>query len=477
MSSDWISILPQALLAAGGFLIFCAGAFWKKRPGELLFAIALITVIASGAAAILFKPGSGHFLNMLETEGYARFFTFLLILITFLSLLFSSQYGKIRGFANDEFFGLLLYAALGMTLVVGALHWLVFFLGLEILSLALYVLIVIRKGDALSNEAGVKYFMMGAVASAFLTFGIAMIYAASGSLMIARSLAVQTADAPLLLLGLSLVLIGIGFKISIVPFHLWTPDVYQGAPAPVTAFLATGSKVSLFAALLRFVFYYSQGNLWAHYAVILWMLAILTMVAGNISAIVQTHMKRLLAYSSVAQMGYLVMTLLAVKENGAPAIMFYLVVYALMDLGAFGTLATLSGQGEDLDALDDYRGLAYSHPWRAVLLSTCLGSLAGLPPTAGFIGKFVLFRAVIEGRFVALAVIGICTVILSIYFYFKVIVVMFMHPQEKGISAPQIGLSALLGGVIVLVLILGLGIFPSSLFGMIARSMMTFTLH
>jgi NADH-quinone oxidoreductase subunit N len=477
MSSNWVSILPHAILAAGGFLIFCAGAFWKKRPRELLFAMALIAVIGSGAAAIFYEPASGHFLEMLETEGYGRFFVVLLILITFLSLLFSFQYGKIRGFANDEFFGLLLYAALGMILVVGALHWLVFFLGLEMLSLALYVLIAVRKGDALSNEAGVKYFIMGAVASAFLTFGIAMIYAASGTLNIAQSLTIQTADAPLLLLGLSLVLIGIGFKTSIVPFHLWTPDVYQGAPAPVTAFLATGSKVSLFAALLRFVFYSSQGDAWSHDALILYILAILTMVAGNISAIAQTRMKRLLAYSSVAQMGYLVMTLLAIKENGAPAIMFYLVVYALMDLGAFGTLATLSGKEEDLDALEDYRGLAYSHPWRAVLLSICLGALAGLPPTAGFIGKFVLFRAVLQAKFVVLGVIGILMVMISIYFYFKVIVVMFMHPEEKVIPAPQIDLSALLAGVVVLVLILGLGIFPSPLFGVIARSMMTLTLH
>jgi NADH-quinone oxidoreductase subunit N len=477
MSSNWVSILPHSILAAGGLLIFCAGAFWKKRPRELLFAMALIAVIGSGAAAIFYEPASGHFLEMLETQGYGRFFVVLLILITLLSLLFSFRYGKIRGFANDEFFGLLLYAALGMILVVGALHWLVFFLGLEILSLALYVLIAIRKGDALSNEAGIKYFIMGAVASAFLTFGIAMIYAASGTLNIGQSLTVQTADAPLLLLGLSLVLIGIGFKTSIVPFHLWTPDVYQGAPAPVTAFLATGSKVSLFAALLRFIFYTSQRDSWSDYALILWILAILTMAAGNISAIAQTRMKRLLAYSSVAQMGYLVMTLLAIKENGAPAIMFYLVVYALMDLGAFGTLTTLSGKEEDLDTLEDYRGLVYSHPWRAVLLSICLGSLAGLPPTAGFIGKFVLFRAVLQARFVALAVIGILMVTISVYFYFKVIVVMFMHPEEKAIPAPQIDLSALLAGVVVSVLIIGLGIFPSPLFGAIGRSMMTLTLH
>jgi len=264
-------------------------------------------------------------------------------------------------------------------------------------------------------------------------------------------------------------LIGIGFKVSIVPFHLWTPDVYQGAPAPVTAFLATGSKVALFSALLRFAFYYARNSVWNDYAFVFWILAFLTMAVGNITALVQVRVKRLLAYSSVAQMGYLLMTLLAVRESGVFAIMFYLPVYALMDLGAFGTLATLSAEEEDIDALEDFRGLAYVHPWRSVLLSVCLVSLAGLPPTAGFMGKFILFRAVIQARFVVLAALGIVTVIVSIYFYFKIIVALFMQPTGEKPATPDLDLSARIAGIAVLVLILWLGLFPSPLLSVIAR--------
>jgi len=312
--------------------------------------------------------------------------------------------------------------------------------------------------------------MMGAVASAFLTFGIAMVYAATGKMDILQSLSVdvQTISHPAMLLGLSLILIGIGFKVSMVPFHLWTPDVYQGAPAPVTAFLATGSKVALFSALLRFAYYYSGNSAWSGYVFVFWILAFLTMVVGNITALAQARVKRLLAYSSIAQMGYLLMTLLAVRQRGDLAIMFYLTVYALMDLGAFGTLATLSAEEEDLDALDDFRGLAYVHPWRCALITISLVSLAGLPPTAGFMGKFILFRAVLQARFVVLAVIGMVTVIVSIYFYFKIIVALFMHPTERKPAAPDLDLFARIAGIVVLILILWLGLLPSSLLSVIA---------
>jgi NADH-quinone oxidoreductase subunit N len=359
-----------------------------------------------------------------------------------------------------------------MSLVSGAVHWLTFFLGLEVLSLSLYVLIAIRKDQAASGEAGVKYFIMGAVASAFLTFGIALIYAMTGKLDIAQSLAgrAPAGSMSLVLLGLCLVLVGIGFKISMVPFHLWTPDVYQGAPAPVTAFLSTGSKVALFAALLRFASY-SSGEIWAYFVPVIWILSVLTMGTGNISALAQTRVKRLLAYSSIGQMGYLLMTLVAVKQDGASAIMFYLAVYALMDLGAFGILATLSEEKADLDALDDFKGLAYSHPWRAGILALCLLSLAGMPPTAGFIGKFALFQAVLRGGFVILAVIGILTVMVSIYYYFKVIVALFMRTAEGGIAAPGVSLSDRFAGGLILILIIWLGIVPASVFNIIGKAL------
>jgi NADH-quinone oxidoreductase subunit N len=472
MKPDWLALLPLILLSGGGFLILCIGAFWKKHPPNLLYGIALVTVFFAGDVTVFWPAQTPNFLLQLEAGGFGRYFTLLIALITGISLLYSHQYAKIRKFDGDEFYGLILLAAAGMILVAGAIHWLTFFLGLEVLSLSLYVIIAIRKEEAASNEAGIKYFIMGAVASAFLTFGIALIYAVTGELDIARSLAegVPAGNMSLILLGFSLVLVGVGFKISMVPFHLWAPDVYQGAPAPVTAFLSTGSKVALFAALLRFA-YYAGNDLWAFMVPVMWILAVLTMVVGNVSALSQYRAKRLLAYSSVAQMGYLLMTLLAIKQTGAGAIMFYLAVYALMDLGAFGTLATLSAERGDLDHLDDFRGLGYSHPWRSAVLATSLFCLAGIPPTAGFIGKFALFWAVLHSGYILLPVIGVLTVIVSIYVYFKVIVALYMRPAEEEIPVPLFSLSAGFAGGIVLILILWLGLAPDPVFAVITNAL------
>ncbi len=473
MPTDWLGLLPVLLLAGGGSLIFCAGAFWRRLPGGVLFALALLTAAAAGAAALVVTPAHPCSEGMLDLGGYARFFTCLFMVITILTTLFLRQYARVRGFAGDELYGLLLFAALGMVLVAGALNWVIFFLGLEILSLALYVLIAVRKGEAASNEAGLKYFIMSAVASACLTFGIALLYAMSGTLEVAGSLAAVLAypdHLPVILLALALILVGLGFKTSLVPFHLWTPDVYQGAPAPVTAFLSTGSKVALFAALLRFSLL-SAEPVWAYCLPGLWVLAVLTMVVGNLTALYQTSVKRLLAYSSIAQMGYLFMALLAVKQGGLPALIFYLTVYAVMDLGAFGLIGSFSpAQADpDLDKLEDYQGLGYSQPWRATIFATCLISLAGLPPTAGFMGKFALFRAVLHADYPVLAVIGIFTVILSIYYYFKVVIAMYMSPAATGAMVPTADLGARLAGSLILISLLWLGLVPSGLFTLIDR--------
>jgi NADH-quinone oxidoreductase subunit N len=275
---------------------------------------------------------------------------------------------------------------------------------------------------------------------------------------------------PVFLLALALILVGIGFKTSLVPFHLWTPDVYQGAPAPVTAFLSTGSKVALFAALLRFATL-AADPVWAYCLPGLWVLAALTMVVGNVTALCQTSVKRLLAYSSIGQMGYLFMTLPAVKQGGLPALIFYLMVYAVMDLGAFGLIGSLSpAQADsDLDNLEDYRGLGYSQPWRAAVLAVCLLSLAGLPPTAGFLGKLALFRAVLQADYVVLPVIGILTVMVSIYYYFKVVVALYMTPATAVIAIPKADPDIRLAGTVILILILWWGLAPAALFDLVDR--------
>ena len=470
MHYNWLAILPEILLAGGGLALFCAGAFWSKRPAGFLFTVALCAVAGTGAATLLVQSETTTFLRMVDCSGYARFFTILFCSISAMTLLFSHQYSSARGFGGDEFYGTIPFATLGMILVASAVHWLIFFLGLELLSISFYVLIPIRKDNAVSNEAGMKYLIMGVVASAFLTFGIALLYAVTGTMDIAQSLRAETGadDVPGMILAVGLILVGIGFKISLVPFHVWTPDVYQGAPAPVTALLSTGSKVAIFAALLRLSLHTGSG-LWPFYVPVIWILAASTMVVGNLAALGQSSVKRLLAYSSVAHMGYLLMALLALQHDGASAVMFYLSVYAIMDLGAFGLIGTLSPQEEDLDKLDDYKGIGYLYPWRSALLAICLFSLAGLPPFAGFIGKFVLFQAALKANLILLALIGIAAVIVSIYVYLKVVVLLYMHPAQRGLAIQKTGVCARIVCSVILVLIIGVGLAPSPLIALIMR--------
>jgi NADH-quinone oxidoreductase subunit N len=470
MSIDWTGLLPLLILGGGGTLIFLVGAFWRRRPAGVLFGLALVTSGAAAAATLALPslaPGSE---GLLDLGGYFRFFTTLLMFITLTTLLFLRRYSLTHGFAGDELYALLIFAALGMVLVVAGASWVIFFLGLELMSLALYVLIAIKRGEPYGNEAALKYFIMGAVASAFLTFGLALLYAMTGTLSIAKSLAevpTSTSQLRVILLALALIFTGVGFKLSIVPFHLWTPDVYQGAPAPVTAFLSTGSKVALFAATLRFALA-AAPPVWDYAWPVLWGLALLTMAVGNLTALYQTRLKRLLAYSSIAQMGYLLMTLLAVKDGGAPAVLFYLAAYAVMDLGAFGIVGTFSGGDTDREELSDYQGLGYTHPWRAAVLSVCLLSLAGLPPTAGFMAKLAIFRVVLHANFIILAVLGIATVIVSIYYYINVVVHLYMHEQGDSAAVPGTDLAIGLAGAVILAAILWLGIMPESLLNVIS---------
>jgi len=470
MESTWNVIFPEMLIAAGGLLILCAGAFWPSRPDKTLFSLTLIFSAAAIAAFTAVSMTGLSLSGLLASDSYTRLFSILVLAVVFITVLFSFRYGLVRDFGNDEYYALLLFSALGMDLAARAAHWLIFFLGLELMSLSLYVLIAIRKGHSLSGEAGLKYLISGAVGSAFLTFGISLWYAGTGSFSVIAPFPAGAGamDIQLITAAVALILVGIGFKISMVPFHLWTPDVYQGAPAPVTAFLATGSKVAVFAFLIRFCFY-MPDPLWSAVKIVIWIVAFLTLVMGTITALSQSHLKRLLAYSSVAQMGYLIMTLLAVKlESGLFALAFYLIIYAAMDLGAFGIIASLSGEKTDRDPLEDYRGLGFTHPWSGAVLAICLISLAGLPPTAGFIGKVVLFKAVLQAKAVVLAVIGMAMVVLSIYLYMKVLVSMYMRPVSRTIPGVSIDLYQTIGGGIILLLLLFLGIFPSPLLSLIA---------
>ena len=462
MHLKWLAIMPELFLAGGGLLIFTLGAIRQQYPSLVLPGLALIAALGSAASAGFTPSAETDFSGLLAFGGYARFYMVLIAMVAAFSVLFTFRYAGDRGGGRDEFYAILLFAALGMVMVASALHWLFFFLGLELLSISLYVLIAGLEIEQ-SEEAALKYFVMGAVSSGFLTFGIALVYAGSGTLDIAESLAVPAAAAggPVILTGLGLILAGVGFKISLVPFHLWTPDVYQGAPAPVAGFLAAGSKIALVAALLRFA-QAGAGGGGELLVPVLWAAAALTMITGNITALAQTDLKRLLGYSSMAHMGYLLMAVLAVRQGGAEAVMFYSAVYAAMELGTFGSIAALSEKkSADRDALADYHGLGRLRPGWAAVLALCLFSLAGLPPTGGFFGKLVLFEATIRAGFTGLALIGMATAIISIFFYLRVVVFLYMEPPPEEADRAAGGRVAGFAGAVLFLLILWLGIIPS----------------
>ena len=475
MLDNWPVIAPYAVLALAGGLIFCLGAFGRGLPKGLLWWVALAASAVAGLCA-LGGPQHGIYLGLLDAGLYGRGFVSLISLVTLLTLLFLRSYARVRGFAGDELYGLMLLAALGMILAAAAVNWLALFLGLQLLSICLYVLIAIRRDSELSLEAGLKYFCLGAAAGAAMIFGMALLYTAGGSLDMLSGLksAITGGHGGLALLGLGLLLCGLAFKVSLTPLHVWTPDVFQGAPAPITAFLAAGSKTAVAAVLIR-ICAILPHELWTYWMPVLWMLAALTIVVANVSALKERSAKRLLAFSSASQMGYLLMALVGEDTGGLNAALFFLVVYALMDLGVFGLLGQLSPLGLDLDSLDGLRGLARRHPWRSGFLVLCLFSLAGLPPTGGFLGKFMLFSAVVSSGHLALAVLAALAAAAAIYYYFKLAALMYMEAPEKGVAEAASTVtpaesSAL--AVIALGLLL-LGLFPSWLHQVTAAALHT----
>jgi NADH-quinone oxidoreductase subunit N len=456
MTAFVAAYFPHLCLALGGLVVLCL-ALSPKTPARLY-------PLAAGAFAVL--PGLWSLAGPQGGSPIACFYAGLLSVILLATIGLLARYSQRRGFAGDALYGLLLWSALGMLLLADANDWIMLAVGLELASLCLYALVAARLDDGLGTEAALKYFLPGAMALAVLVFGMALVYAASGTMDIAGSLA---APGPLTAAGLALILIGLGFKLSLAPVHLWTPDVYQGAPAPVAAFLSAGSKAAAAAALLHVcseVSPQARELLWPALAGV----AGLTMAVGNLGAIGQGSVKRMLAYSSIAQMGYLAMAAMAVNDGGGEAALFYLAAFALMDLAAFGAVGLLSAEIGDRDDIEAYRGLGYVYPWRAGALAVGMASLAGLPPTAGFIGKFLVFGAALRAGYVGLAVVGILTAVVGLVYALRVVAALYMResvaarPVEPGAAGPAgaVALGAMAVGL------LGLGLFPQMLLGAIA---------
>jgi len=379
--------------------------------------------------------------NMVVADGFSTFVNALLLVSGLLGVALAYGYVKRMKLERGEYYTLLLFSVTGMMLMAQAADLIMVFLALELLSIPLYVLAAFARPKVDSEEAGLKYFLLGAFATGFVVYGTALVFGATESTNLSAIVAAAsdgTANLLLLSIGAALILVGLGFKVAVVPFHMWTPDVYQGAPSAVTAFMSSGAKIAGFAALLR-VFTTAFPSIASDMTGIFWAVSALTMILGNVIAISQTNIKRLLAYSSIAHAGYILMAFVPYgNPNVAPvsiaAGLFYLVSYALTNFGAWGVVIALEkSEGRGLE-IADYAGLSKKHPILAAAMAIFMLSLIGLPPTLGLIGKFYLFRAVIEGGFTGLAIIGVLTSLISAYYYLRVVVVMYMRDGEPDIE-------------------------------------------
>jgi NADH-quinone oxidoreductase subunit N len=426
--SDAFSIMPIIITACAALLVLLAGPF---LPARLTCAIGVAASFAAGLWGALSSAPVAPALPGLSFTPLARFLIPLFCLATALTLLFSHGYNDRRAIRGEEYPATVLFALFALCVLPCATNLLILFLALEAVSFAFYILVSIDLGRAESGEAGLKYLLMGAVATAITGFGLSLIFAGTGSLALNAAVA-ATGNHAIISAGWGLVVIGIAFKLSLVPAHLWTPDVYQGAPAPVAAFLSTSSKVAA-AAFLLMLLAFSPPMPQMHLP--LYLLSLLSMVIGNLAALLQKNIKRMLAYSSIAHMGYLALALLTGTKEGYSAVLLYGAIYTAMNLAAFGAIASLSSE-EERSLIADYSGVGFSAPFRGGVLALSMLALAGIPPTAGFIGKFFIFYAAIRGGELPLAIIGIVTAAASAYFYLKVVVHLYMHRSEAASPHP-----------------------------------------
>ena len=456
---DLSSLMPLMILAASAVAVLIATAI--RRSHGAAFALALggtgLALLSLPAAAPSPTTGGGGSLFLLD--GYARLLIALILMAGLATLLLGFGYLKIRRGDPEEFYILILTALLGAAILAGSVHLAAFFLGLEILSVSLYALIAYDRMNDAGLEAGIKYLVLAAFSSATLAFGMALVYADAGALSFSRVAVRMAAGAgPVLFAGMILIATGIGFKLAVVPFHMWAADVYEGAPAPVTAFIATVSKGAVFAVLLRF-FVPPAGPGGNAPALFLAAVAMASMIAGNLLALFQDNVKRLLAYSSIAHMGYLLVAFLAGGPLRVTAALFYLMAYFISSLGAFGVVTLLSNGRRDADRLDDYRGLFARRPWLAGAFTAMLLSLAGIPLTAGFIGKFYVLAAGV-GSFLWVPVgTLVITSVIGLVYYLRVLMAMYTPPPAAGLAVPAMPAGAL-ALVILTALLLGLGIYP-----------------
>ena len=437
-SADYIRILPELILCVFGILVMVLEPVMDEHKNQrTLGTIALIGSLASIAASIYQAqyPGSG-FWNMVRVDGFSVFFHVLVTTIGALVILISYEYMSVQRIRAGEYYGLILFGLVGMCLMSSAVELVLIFIALEISSISTYILAGFRRREAASSEASRKYFLLGSFATAFFLYGVALMFGATGSTNIDKiSQALNAGKVSVLAyVAVALMFIGLGFKVASAPFHVWTPDVYEGAPAPIVGLMSTGPKAAAFAVLLRIVFEANApGRFW-----FLWVSAALSMTLGNVGALVQNNVKRLLAYSSIAHAGYLMIAFAAAPEAGISAAMFYTAAYAAMNVGAFAVVSHFANAGEKYVTLDDYSGLGRQSPLLAAALTIFLLSLIGIPITGGFFAKFYVFSAALKSNLVGLTIIGVINSAIGAYYYLRIIVVMYMREAREDIPATPI---------------------------------------
>jgi NADH-quinone oxidoreductase subunit N len=436
--ADYSTIWPLIFLTVWASVLLLVDLFIpRERKGVTALLSALGLALTLGFTLAQIGQGITGFSGMVVLDGFSVFVNALLLVSGLLGVALAYGYVKRMGLERGEYYTLLLFSVTGMMLMAQAADLIVVFLALELLSIPLYVLAAFARPRTESEEAGLKYFLLGAFATGFVVYGTALVFGATGSTNLMAILAFASPGASnvlLLSIGAALILVGFGFKVAAVPFHMWTPDVYQGAPSAVTAFMSSGAKIAGFAALLR-VFATAFPSIAMDMTAILWVLAALTMILGNVIAIAQTNIKRLLAYSSIAHAGYILMAFVPYGDPDVAPVsiaagLFYLVAYAITNFGAWSVVIALEkSEGKGLE-IADYAGLARKHPALAAAMTVFMLSLIGLPPTIGLVGKIYLFRAVIDGGFYGLAIIGVLTSLISAYYYLRVVVIMYMRDGE-----------------------------------------------
>jgi NADH-quinone oxidoreductase subunit N len=476
LSSSLAALAPMLCVTAAAIAAMTAEAFRGRDETMPIGPLGFVGLLAAAAAAFLLWDRQATSYSVVVADNFSLFVTWILILVGILSLCVSAGTVKRGQPLSGEYYALMLFAIAGMILMAMASDLLVIFLALEVLSLAVYVLTGIGRDSPASTEAAFKYFLLGAFSSAFFLYGIAFTYGITGSTRLDRIAAVATAlartPAPLHWLAIGLLMVGFAFKVSAVPFHMWTPDAYEGAPSAVTGFMSAGVKAAAFAALVR-VFLGALAPLRHEWIGVLQVVALATMTVGTIVALVQTSVKRMLAYSSIAHGGYILIALASANDSGRGAVLFYLLAYAVANLGAFGVVAALERVGRPTQQVRDFAGLWADHPLLAALMTVFLLSLGGVPPLGGFIAKWYVFTAAIQAGFAWLAIVGVLTSVVSVFFYLRIVIMMYMSSSEEAaqpVRVPAIARAALVASAAISFY---LGILPTRVLGWAADSIRT----